>query len=89
MEEACKPVLNTGLRGVTVASTKICDVIGDQGKLIYRGYLVPDLAGKTGFEEIIHLLIFEKLPNQKELENLKTMLAAERAIPDALIAALK
>jgi len=89
MEEACKPVLNTGLRGVTVASTKICDVIGDQGKLIYRGYLVPDLAGKTGFEEIIHLLIFEKLPNQKELQNLKTMLAAERAIPDALIAALK
>ncbi len=89
MEEACKPVLNTGLRGVTIASTKISDVIGDQGKLIYRGYLVPDLAGKTGFEEIIHLLVYEKLPNQKELENLKSVLASERTIPDALIAALK
>jgi len=89
MEEACKPVLNTGLRGVTIASTKISDVIGDQGKLIYRGYLVPDLAGRTSFEEIIHLLIFEKLPNQKELESLKSKLVSERAIPDALIAALK
>ena len=89
MEEACKPVLNTGLRGVTVASTKISDVIGDQGKLIYRGYLVPDLAGKTSFEEIIHLLMYEKLPNQKELDNLKSKLASTRAIPDALIAALK
>jgi citrate synthase len=89
MEEACKPVLNTGLRGVTVASTKISDVIGDKGKLIYRGYLVPDLAGRTSFEEIIHLLIYEKLPNEKELQSLKAKLASERAIPDALIAALK
>jgi len=89
MEEACKPVLNTGLRGVTVASTKISDVIGDLGKLIYRGYLVPELAGKTSFEEIIHLLVYEKLPNKTELESLKSKLASERTIPDALIAALK
>ncbi len=89
MEETCKPVLNTGLRGVTIASTKISDVIGDQGKLIYRGYLAPDLAGKTSFEEVIHLLIYEKLPNPKELERLKSILASERAIPDALISALK
>jgi citrate synthase len=87
--EECKPVLNTGLRGVTIASTKISDVIGDQGKLIYRGYLVPELAGKTSFEEIVHLLLFEKLPNKQELESLNAKLASERAVPDALIAALK
>ena len=28
MEEACTPVLNTGLRGITIASTKISDVNG-------------------------------------------------------------
>jgi len=87
--EECKPVLNTGLRGVTIASTKISDVIGDQGKLIYRGYLVPELAEKTSFEEIVHLLLFEKLPNKQELESLNAKLASERAVPDALIAALK
>jgi citrate synthase len=87
--EECKPVLNTGLRGVTIASTKISDVIGDQGKLIYRGFLVPELAGNSSFEEIVHLLLFEKLPNRQELDSLNTRLASERAVPDALIAALK
>ena len=47
MEECNAPVVNTGLRGVTIASTKISDVIGDLGKLIYRGYLVKDLADKA------------------------------------------
>ncbi len=89
MEDDCKPILNTGLRGVTVASTKISDVIGKEGKLIYRGYLVPDLAAKTSFEEIIHLLLFEKLPNADELAALKQQLAAERQVPAAVIDALK
>ncbi len=89
MEEECKPTMNTGLRGVTVASTKISDVIGDQGKLIYRGYLVADLAAKTSFEEVVHLLLFEKLPNKEELNALKQRLAAERVIPAAVIDALK
>ncbi len=87
--EECTPTVNTGLRGVTIASTKVSDVIGDQGKLIYRGYLVSDLAGKTGFEEIVNLLLYEKLPGKEELEQIKSLLAAERSIPDALIAALK
>jgi 2-methylcitrate synthase len=89
MEEDCKPVLNTGLRGVTVASTKISNVIGDLGKLIYRGYLVPELAGKTSFEEIVHLLLFEKLPDEQELATVKQRLVAEREIPSALIEALR
>lgn len=89
MEEACKPMLNTGLRGVTIASTKISDVIGDQGKLIYRGYLAKDLADKATFEEIIYLLLYEKLPSAAELASLKKQLAAERDIPAELIAALQ
>ena len=44
MTEECKPILNTGLRGITIASTRISDVRGTEGKLIYRGYLVQDLA---------------------------------------------
>ena len=87
--DQCTPTVNTGLRGVTIASTKVSDVIGDEGKLIYRGYLISDLAGKTTFEEVIHLLLFEKLPGSKELADIKAILAAERAIPEALIAALK
>lgn len=87
--EECTPTVNTGLRGVTIASTKISDVIGDEGKLIYRGYRVPDLAEKASFEEIIHLLLYEKLPNSQELSELNAKLVAERSIPGELIAALK
>ena len=87
--EECKPILNTGLRGVTIASTKVSDVVGDKGKLIYRGYLVKDLADNATFEEIIHLLLFEKLPTAGELAALKEQLVRERAIPAELIAALK
>ena len=60
--EACKPVVNTGLRGVTIASTKISDVNGAEGKLVYRGYRAKALAGKTTFEEVVYLLLFERLP---------------------------
>jgi citrate synthase len=87
--EECKPMLNTGLRGVVIAHTKISDVDGSAGKLIYRGYLVKDLAETTSFEEIAHLLLHERLPDKKQLETFKTELIKERYIPPELIAALK
>ena len=89
MEEECRPMLNTGLRGVVIADTRISDVQGAAGKLIYRGYLIQDLAKTASFEEVAHLLIFEKLPNVAELKKFKAQLAAERGIPPAVIAALK
>jgi citrate synthase len=90
MEESCAPPLNTGLRGVTVASTRISLVDGKAGKLVYRGYLIKDLAEQgASFEEIVHLLLFEKLPTADELAALKRELESLRALPAGLIAALK
>ena len=45
-------IRNIGLRGVVVASTSIGDVDGSAGRLVYRGYLIKDLAGKASFEEV-------------------------------------
>lgn len=87
--EECRPIMNTGLRGFTVASSRISDVDGKAGKLIYRGYLVKDLADKAGFEEIAYLLLYEKLPDRGELDSFRQQLAAERTISPGLIAALK
>lgn len=87
--EACQPIVNTGLRGVTIASTKISDVDGAAGKLVYRGYLAKDLAGKITFEELIHLLLFENLPDRQELQALTAELVKERSIPVAMIDAFK
>jgi len=87
--EECRPVLNTGLRGVVIADTRICDVDGANGRLIYRGYLVQDLAKNATFEEVVHLLLYEKLPQTDELAELKKQLTAQRHIPPEVIAALK
>jgi citrate synthase len=88
MEDACDVILNTGLRGITIADTRICDVDGANGKLIYRGYLIQDLAAAT-FEEVVHLLLYEKLPDRAELSSFRAQLAGERNIPKAVVDALK
>lgn len=87
--ETCQPILNTGLRGFKVATTRISDVDGTVGRLIYRGYLVQDLAGKVSFEEVAYLLLYERLPQKEEFENFKKQLAGERGVPPEVIAALE
>ena len=87
--EECRPVLNTGLRGVVIADTRICEVDGANGRLIYRGYLVQDLAKSATFEEVAYLLLYEKLPENTELEEFKRRLLAERHLPPAVIEVLK
>ncbi|WP_373501900.1 citrate/2-methylcitrate synthase [Desulfococcus sp.] len=89
MTEECKITMNTGLRGVTVASTRVSDVDGDAGKLIYRGYLVKDLAENASFEEVVFLLLYERMPNLQELASFKKALVSEMPIPREIIAALK
>lgn len=89
MEETCTPVLNTGLRGVTIASTKISDVNGAEGKLVYRGYLAKDLAGNTTFEEVVYLLLFERLPNSSELGDFKQQIASQRDVPQSILDSMR
>jgi citrate synthase len=84
-----KSIVNTGLRGVVIANTRICDVDGANGRLIYRGYLVQDLARQASFEEVVHLLLYEKLPGEAALAEFKRRLSAERSLPPEVIAALK
>ncbi len=87
--EECKPVLNTGLRGVVIAESRICEVDGANGRLIYRGYLVQDLAKNATFEEVTYLLLYEKLPDNAELEEFKRRLREQQGLPAEVITALQ
>ena len=78
-----------GLEGVVAASTRLSDVQGDAGKLIYCGYDIDELAGQVSFEEVIHLLHHNHLPNAKELHELKERLAAARELPAGVIQIIK
>ena len=74
-----------GLEGVVAARTTLSDVRGDIGQLIYCGYDINELAGKVSFEEVIHLLHHDHLPNARELAELKERLAIARELPQGVI----
>ncbi len=78
-----------GLAGVIAADTHISRVDGEKGELIYRGYNILDIGEKASFEEIAYLLWHGDLPNQAQLDTLRTQLAARREMPANLLAALK
>lgn len=89
MNDECTPVINTGLRGVDVASSKICDVKGKEGKLIYRGYRIEDLAENVTFEEVCYLLLHERLPDEQALAAFDDSLKQKRPIPESIVTLLK
>jgi citrate synthase len=76
------PVISKGLEGVVATDTRLGDVRGQEGQLVYCGYDINELAGKASFEEVIYLLWHNKLPNGSELAELKKQLAAERQLPE-------
>lgn len=72
---------NIGLRGIEVADTKISNIDGERGKLIYRGYDILDLTNKSNFEETAYLLLHDDLPTKRQLDEFKDKMIQARWIP--------
>ncbi len=83
------PVIAKGLEGIIANSTRLSDVLGDIGQLIYGGYDINELAGKVSFEEVVHLLWYGELPTQLELNKLTATLRAHRELPQGIVDFLK
>ena len=79
------PSVSKGLEGIIAAHTRLSDVRGDIGQLIYCGYDINELAGKVSYEEVVHLLYHNHLPNAKELADLKAVLSGYRELPQGVI----
>jgi citrate synthase len=60
-----------GLEGVVVAQSKLSDINGEVGELIYAGYDIDDLARNTTFEEVCYLLWNGVLPNRQQLDEIR------------------
>ncbi len=73
-----------GLKDVAACETRI-SFVDPFGALYYSGYDIDRLLGRVCFEEITFLLINGKLPNKKELENIKSTLYSGMKIPDVII----
>ena len=72
---------NTGLRGIPVADTRVSNIRGDVGELIYRGFNIQDLVEKSNFEETAYLLLHDELPNRAQLSDFESKLKDARWIP--------
>lgn len=88
-------------KGVLAGLTHISDVrankivdgvqVPTHGRLFYRGYDVKDLVNgfardnHFGYEEAAYLLLFDKLPDKKEMEVFKSLLASYRSLPTSFV----
>ncbi len=84
--------------GVMAGLTHVCNVHGyliddgdkvpDKGRLTYRGINIEDIVagcqaeGRFGFEEIVWLLIFGKLPNRRQYDRMCGLLYDNRELPE-------
>ncbi len=88
-------------KGVLAGLTHISDVRATEtingethpahGRLFYRGYDVKDLVNgftkdnRFGFEEVAYLLLFDELPNEKELSDFRALLSQYRSLPTGFV----
>lgn len=87
--------------GVMAGLTHVCNVHGyiindgdrvpDEGRLTYRGINIEDIiAGceaenRFGFEEVVWLLIFGKLPTKEQYKQVCSLLYENRDLPDQFL----
>ncbi len=82
-------IKNVGLRGVTVADTRISYIDGENGILIYRGYRIEELAEQSTFMETAFLLLNGYLPNESELERFEGQVVLSRDLPGFVLEGLE
>ena len=80
----------TGLTEISeIRQSKIEDgkEIPWHGRLFYRGYDIEDIIkgfisdGRSGYEEVVYLLLFGELPSKDSLAEFKSMLSQYRTLP--------
>jgi citrate synthase len=77
------------LEGVVVAETELSKIYGEEGRLVYRGYEIEDLAENATFEEVCHLLWYGELPTREQLAALNERLVADRDVNPEVIDILR
>ena len=78
--DTSKLILKPGLEGIPVTQSSICDIDGQKGHLLYRGYQIEELAQKSSFLETAFLLIWGELPTISELRNFEAEVQMHRRL---------
>ena len=80
---------SVALSGTAAGNTALCTVGRSGNDLHYRGYDIHDLATKSSFEEVAHLLVHGALPTAPQLAAYKTKLKRLRGLPVLVAEALE
>lgn len=68
LEKTGAITLDLGYKNTGATKSAITFLDGEKGILRYRGYSIEELAEKSNFLEVAHLLIFGNLPNTQEYQ---------------------
>ena len=78
--DSSRLTIKPGLEGIPVTQSSICDIDGQKGNLLYRGYKIEELAQKSSFLETAFLLIWGELPTTSELRNFEAEVQMHRRL---------
>ena len=77
--------LDHGYGNTGSCQSDITFIDGEKGILRYRGYPIEQLAEKSSFIEVAHLLIWGELPNQRQLDEFSELLTAHQMLHEAIL----
>ncbi len=78
-----------GLQNVVIGTTNLSLVDGEQGRLIYRGYAIQDLARDATFEQVAYLLWYGTKPTTAQARALGEKMAQQRTLPETAAQVLR
>ncbi|MBE2184994.1 MAG: citrate/2-methylcitrate synthase [Anaerolineae bacterium] len=81
--------IHKGLDNVIIDESRLSLVNGAEGKLVYSGYKIEDLAANALYEEVVYLLWNGRLPNKAELELLRAEIAENAFVAPEILEILK
>ena len=85
MSEPVSKTAGRGLEGVVALESRICDIDGQIGKLVYGGYGIDDLARNASFEDVVFLLWNGELPSDADRRELSAQLSRSRTLPPSVL----
>ena len=77
--------IHKGLDGVVVDESRLSRVFGDEGRLLFRGFDVADIAAHGDFEETLYFMWHGGLPTREEYETFTEELTALRPVPEPIL----
>ena len=77
-----------GLRDVAACETRN-SFVDPLGALYYVGYDIDRLLGRVCYEEVVHLLLYKRLPSQSELDAVCSKLFSEMNLPEQIIQSIR